>query len=350
MKTNLTRAHDELFRRHPDERFASFDELWQHCYNQKEASQDRWDSPSELTIRPATTSLELAVGDTPLRLNDWSFSQLCSLARVSKETVNRLCPDTASRVLQETFPRGSKPMQTFSQGDTLRSIHGTSYTRLYNVELLSLVREFATDFQPPQQATVPDNEKSQMNPATGLYCGDRDMFVFLLSPTDWIEIEGEAFCPGLFVWNSEVGKRTVGIQTFWFQAVCQNHIVWDAVEVVDFSRKHTANVHEALNHIRNLIEQLVTRRDERRDGFVEVIRKAMHTHLGQTSEDVLKVLGEHGITKTLANEALRLAQQQGGFTIFAVVDALTRLAQKHENAGDRTAADVRSASLLALAA
>jgi len=350
MKTNLMRAHNELFRRQPDERFASFDELWQHCTNQKEASQDRWDSPNELTIQPATASVELAVGENPLRLNDWSFSQLCSLARVSKETVNRLCPETASRVLQETFPRGNKPVQTFSQGDILRSIHGTSYTRLYNVELLSLVREFATDFCPPQQAASMNNDESDTPPATGLYCGEQDMFTFLIDPTGWAEIEGEAFAPGFFLWNSEVGKRTVGIQTFWWQAICQNHIVWDAVEVVEFSRKHTANVHEALNQIQRLIEQLVARRDERRDSFVQVIRKAMHTELGQNNEEVLKLLGQHGIAKTLASEALRLAQQQGRFTIFAVVDALTRLAQKHENAGDRAAADMRSASLLSLAA
>lgn len=350
MKTNLMRANKELFRRSPDERFSSFDDLWQHCYNQRETSQDQWNSPEELIIRPGNSSLELVVDETPVQLNDWSFGQLCTLSRVSKETVNRLSPDTASKVLQETFPRGSKPVQTLSQSDTLRSIHGASYTRLYNVELLSLVREFATDFQPPQQAAPTDEQDGQSTPATGLYCGEQDMFTFLIDPTGWAEIEGEAFAPGFFLWNSEVGKRTVGIQTFWYQAICQNHIVWDAVEVVEFSRKHTANVHEALSHIQKLIEQLVARRDERRDGFVNVIRKAMHTKLGQSSDEVLKVLSQHGITKTLANEALRLAQQQGGFTIFSVVDALTRLTQKHQNAGDRAAADVKSASLLTLAA
>ena len=66
----------------------------------------------------------------------------------------------------------------------------------------------------------------------------------MIDPTGWAEIDGQAFAPGFFVWNSEVGKRSLGIQTFWFQKVCQNHIVWDATEVVDFSRKHTANVRE----------------------------------------------------------------------------------------------------------
>lgn len=55
---------------------------------------------------------------------------------------------------------------------------------------------------------------------------------------------------GVFVWNSEVGKQSVGIQTFWFQKVCANHIVWDAVEVIEFARKHTARVGSALDDIR----------------------------------------------------------------------------------------------------
>jgi hypothetical protein len=36
------------------------------------------------------------------------------------------------------------------------------------------------------------------------------MFCFLIDPTGWTEINGEAFAPGFFLWNSEVGKRSVG--------------------------------------------------------------------------------------------------------------------------------------------
>jgi histone H3/H4 len=172
----------------------------------------------------------------------------------------------------------------------------------------------------------------------------------LIDPTGWIEIEGEAFAPGFFLWNSEVGRRSVGIETFWFQAVCQNHIVWDAVEVIEFTRKHTTNVHDSLGEIRRIIENLVAKRDARRDGFVEVIRKAATTKFGDNADEVLKNLATHGISRQLAKQALELAQQQGRFTIFALVDALTRLTGKIDYAGDRTEADQKVASLLALAA
>ena len=80
------------------------------------------------------------------------------------------------------------------------------------------------------------------------------MFCFLIDPAGWTEIGGQAFAPGFFVWNSEVGSRSVGIETFWFQAVCQKHIVCDAVDVVEFSRKHTANVGDSLREIRRIVE------------------------------------------------------------------------------------------------
>ena len=132
------------------------------------------------------------------------------------------------------MPRGNKPLQVFAIDGQVRSIHGSSYTRLHDAEVLDAVLDAADGFDAPPKG---------FNGATGLYCGEQDMFCFLIDPTGWIDIDGEAFAPGFFVWNSEVGRRTVGIQTFWFQQICQNHIVWDAVEVFDVKRKHTANVH-----------------------------------------------------------------------------------------------------------
>lgn len=369
---NLMRASDELFRREPDECFVTFDDLWRHCQEVKTNSVDRWHPPSDIRLDPIDGRLRLTLGnDATYRLNDWSFSQLCGLAGVNKATVNRLSPATAHQVFAETLPQGSdKPLQllttTGEQGrQMVRSIHGASYTRLYDAELLAMVREFATDFRPPQEAAVGVGIKSAADdvppwegPATdsrsgrgtGLYRGEQDMFVFLIDPTGWAEIEGEPFAPGFFLWNSEVGKRSVGVQTFWFQAICQNHIVWDAVEVVEFSRKHTTNVHEAFNEIRRIIDRLVSKRDERRDGFVRVIRKAMETRLGDTPDQVLKLLGDKGITRALAKEALEIAKRSGRFTVFALVDALTRLSGEMKYAGDRTDADAKAGTLLALAA
>jgi len=341
---NLTLGNIELFKRTPDECFETLPELHTYCLGRKEQSQDLWLPPSSMGTRPVAANLLLfgAGEDARYEMNDWSFGQLCRLAGVNKETVNRLTSDTAARVFGECLPRnGSKPLQLYTERTALRSIHGTAYTRVYDADLVTMLREYAVDFQPPQKG---------MNGGTGLYSGEQDMFCFLIDPAGWTDIGGELFAPGFFLWNSEVGRRSLGIQTFWFQAICQNHIVWDAVEVCEFTRKHTANVHESLGEIRRIIETLVERRDERRDGFVKVISKAMHERLGDDADEAYKNLLENGIPRSLAVEALNIAKQQGRFTIFSLVDALTRVTQKARFAGDRVEADSKVSSLLTLAA
>lgn len=337
--SNLTHANRELFTRNPDETFDSVSSLWQHCQRQKDNSTERWHPPEATKVAPSGGRLKLALGgDGEFDLNDWSFSQMCRFAGVSKDTINRLSAPTASEVFFETLPNRGKPLQALTENTTLRSIHAASYTRLDNLDLLNLVGEFATDFEPPQKAA---------GGGTGLYCGEQDMFMFLIDPAGWTDIKGEAFAPGFFVWNSEVGRRSIGIQTFWFQSICKNHIVWDAIEVSEFSRKHTANVHEALGEIRQRIETLVARRDERRDGFVRTIEKAMDTKLGVEADHVLEDLQKRGIRRTLAKEALRIAEQTGAFTVYSIVDALTQLAGKLPNAGERVEADSKASALLA---
>lgn len=340
--STLTKAHDELFRRTPDERFPTLQQLLSHCQHVKAQSLTRWHEP--LKVRPTAFDgrLELFLSDEEFCLNDWSFSQLCRHADVHKETVNRLSADTARRVLEETLPGGDKPLQIFTTAETVRSIHGVSYTRLYNADVLSMVIEWATNFQPPQEA---------VGGGTGLYCGEQDMFCFLIDPTGWVEIDNQAFAPGFFLWNSEVGRRTVGIQSFWFQAICQNHIVWDVTDVTEFSRKHTSNVHDALEQIRQIIERLIGTRDRQRDEFVKLIRAAMKMPVVDDDERAMRMLQDFDFSRTLARAALDTAKAQGRFTLFAVVDALTRLSQQHfVNGGDRVSVDQKAGRLLALAA
>lgn len=335
----LTKAHNELFKRTPDECFDSFDDLYEHCSKQYVNSSDLWERPQDLTL---SHDLTLCNGDgNEYFLNDWSFSQMCRMAGVGKETINRLSYRTASKAFEETLPSKEKPLQILTTGTAVRSVHGVAYTRLWNKELLDVVNEFASDFTPPQ--------KAMDDVSTGLYCGEQDMFAFMIDPTGWAEIDGQAFAPGFFVWNSEVGKRSLGIQTFWFQKVCQNHIVWDATEVVEFSRKHTANVRDGLSEIRIILENLVARRDERRDSFATVMQKAMTERLGSDSEEVAKVLAAKKIPASLVKEAMEIARTQGGFTIFSIVDALTKLSQRTRYAGDRAELDARIGQLLSLA-
>ena len=339
---NLKRASQQLFSRPNDERFETFDSLQSHCNRMKENSSLFWHLPKEISPCPIGSELGIDIGSNGVHsLNDWSFGQVCTIANVHKETVNRLGSDTASRVFRETIPSGGKPLQLMTQGGTLRSIHGASYTRLFDADLLNMVRQEATGFHAPPKG---------FNGATGLYAGQQDMFAFLIDDSAWVEIGGEQFAPGFFVWNSEVGRRTIGIETFWFQHICANHIVWDAIEVVRYCRKHTAKVVNALDDIEGVIRRLVQTRDARRDAFANSMKKAMSTSLGTDSEEVTKALIGRGISMNLVKSAIEMMSSNGlGFSLFQAVDALTRLTGRLTNAGDRIEQDTRIGSLMALA-
>ena len=64
----------------------------------------------------------------------------------------------------------------------------------------------------------------------------------------------------------------------------------------------------------------------------------------------MKALLDHGIPRGLSKEAVELTKTQGRFTVFALVDALTRLTQRVQFAGDRVELDHKVAGLLGLAA
>ena len=146
----LTRAHQELFRRTPDECFPSFDSLYKKCADDHIASDDLWSRPQDVEI---SHDLTLRIdGSSAFNLTDWSFSQLCRMAGVSRDTINRLSAKTASLAFAETLPHSDKPLQLLTTGEHIRSIHGASYTRLWNVELLDMIKEYAFYFQPPQVA------------------------------------------------------------------------------------------------------------------------------------------------------------------------------------------------------
>ena len=339
---NLTRASQQLFARPNDEHFESFQSVHSHSKRMKENSDLLWHLPTEITPSPFGSELGLQIGGKGIHsLTDWSFGQVCSIADVKKDTVNRLSPDTASRVLRETVPGEGKPLQLLTYGNTLRSIHGASYTRIFDADLLEVVRNEAEGFDAPPKG---------FNGATGFYAGQQDMFTFLIDDSAWVEIGSEQFAPGFFVWNSEVGRRTIGVETFWFQHVCANHIVWDAIEVVRYSRKHTTKVVSALDDIQDIIRRLVRSRDARRDAFADSMQKALSTSLGTDADEATKALTGYGISMNLVKSAVAsLAISGGGFTIFRAVDALTRLTGRLTNAGDRMEQDSRIGSLLTLA-
>ena len=142
--TNLTHASQQLYHRPPDERFQSLSDLHRHCLELKNRSR-RFKEPGtdfEAVVNEGHLTLRVN-GHGAFQFNEWSFSQLCSLAGVSKDTVNRLQSSTATQVFSETL-RGRTDEETDLQALVLdntltRSINGGVYKRLWSADLLAML-------------------------------------------------------------------------------------------------------------------------------------------------------------------------------------------------------------------
>lgn len=101
-----------------------------------------------------------------------------------------------------------------------------------------------------------------------------------------------------------------------------------------------ANVTDALEDIKRMVGNIAAKRDERKDGFYKVVKNAMKQSLGKDAEEAFKALTKQGFARPLIKQALELAGQQERFTVFSMVDALTRLSGQLPYAGHRTEADI----------
>lgn len=338
----LTEASSELFRRTPDEIFQTVSGLLEFC-RQKRARRSEYSL--DLTAGNITYQNLLGLNNDQEQFrafNDWSFSQACRLSGGSKDTLNRLSLPCAAQALQELAEKRPNPNAlALIDGDSQQivSLNSDRYSRIYDADLVeTMLSVTGESFTNPQTGVS--------KAGTGLYAGEQDCFVFQVSPLGWVEIGQEAFAPGFFVWNSEVGARSLGVKTFWFQKVCNNHIVWDATDVQELRIRHTGDKYEKLAAVRRQLQQLVDKLESGKGKFIATIQAAMQARLG--AEQAATILKDAGFASKLAKETLEVAQSKGGLTIFAVVDALTRLSQRAEFVGQRHELDVKAGKLLAL--
>ena len=178
-----------------------------------------------------------------------------------------------------------------------------------------------------------------MNGGTGLYAGEQDLFAFLIDP---FGMGGDR--------RGGIRARLVRMEFRSWAPVARHPDILvpgrlpephrlgchRRVRVLD---EATSKIQDGLSTIRSMIDAIVRKRDERKDGFAAVVQKAMEARLGADAEEAFKNVSRNGIPRSMAQEAIQIAQEKGRLTVWSVVDALTRLTQKSQYAGDRTEAD-----------
>lgn len=250
--TTLTRAHEQWKSRPDDQRFLSLTDLLTFKQAQRASSKAVAIPSKTLTFTPTEDNKGLTINEefTP---TNWSFSQVSTLAGAPAGYLRDLPAPIAADCLNYglKYKRDSQDigLLLYKNGTSeLRAATGPNYGRIWDEEVTSsLIQKFGDgrtgDWRVPGEfgEEVPITKDN-----TTIYASDRDMFVFLADEKNRITIPNRrdgkegSLARGFFLWNSEVGKTSLGIGTFLFDYACSNRIVWGAESYKEIRIRHTA--------------------------------------------------------------------------------------------------------------
>ena len=269
--STLMQASHQWSTRPDDERFTSLTEMHAAALAIRSRSNARVLSSRRLQAAPVSGDSRALVAVGPdgntANFTNWSFGQLAQLAGAPAAYMRGLPGELAADCINyglQTRDIEEVGVLLYKNGSPhLRAVTGPNYGRVWNHQVIqALIERFGDgvtgDFKVPGEFGK-DVEITKAN--TTLYASDRDMFVFLADEKHRIEIPGRrdgkagALARGFFVWNSEVGKTSLGIGTFLFDYVCCNRIVWGAQQYREVRINHTAKapdrwIEEAIPAIR----------------------------------------------------------------------------------------------------
>ncbi len=260
--TELMQANRQWMSRVPDERFENLYDMQAFKNRVRDNSRSQVLSNRSLSVQPdARDPFALAVSpnlDERSALTHWSFGQLCSLASPGNSPASYfretkmpapMIADCLNYNLTRTRGVEDIGILTTKDGDAseLRSVNGPNYGRIYDATVVDLLVDRFGDGVNGQWRVPGEfgNRVTVTKDNTTLYASDRDMFVFLADEENRIEIPGRragksgSFARGFFVWNSEVGKTTLGAGFFLFDYVCCNRIIWGADQYTEVRIRHT---------------------------------------------------------------------------------------------------------------
>ena len=259
----LFAASQQWATRTVDETFLSLEDMLGFYAGLRQTSRERIMSNRDLQFVPAEGG-ELKVinrNGAQAGLTNWAMGQLASLAGAEQGYLTKLPPELAAdcmnwglqrlRKVEELGILVSKAPQAQGSALQLRAATGPRYGRIWNEEVLrGLVGRFGDGLPGSGDWTIPGYFGQRPTEVTKenstLWGGDRDMFVFLADEKNLIEVPGRRqgraspMSRGFFCWNSEVGARSFGIATFYFDFVCSNRIVWGARDYREITIRHSA--------------------------------------------------------------------------------------------------------------
>lgn len=373
MSQNLTIASKQWAKRPEDQRFQSLEELKVSVDNRRRISRESTSDVLDLKVVPLDGGIALEDDGRILKPTWWSFGQLANKTESPAKFIRQLKPETASTVLNERLDdmlfrkldSSSDDMRVKlmrleeDDGPILQAMTGPKYGRIWDSDVVKLVETLVDrsdgKFHNPKAYSRGTGEPVP----SGLYGSDHDVFMFMIDGGSVFDAGPRAqLNKGFFVWNSEVGAATFGIETFLFNTVCGNHICWGATDINRYVIRHTGGGPQRfldegapmlLNHTTTMPEI-----DTILNAQKLKLKELKVPGLGGSSEvkDWQNAFSTwKGFTRGEVREAWEIAEREEGRceTLWDIMQGMTALARDIPHIDTRIDLERRAGKLLALA-
>lgn len=388
--SNLMAAHSQWADRPADERFWTLGDMMQATELARLNASTARKPLSELDTVAVGDEVALRnrVAQKNVRISHYAFGQLCGIAGAPAAYLRSLPAEIAAPALSTGLARRALHDDTVKDllfqkngGITLRAALSSKYDRVWDADVCEMLVglgehgwrapaglvPWGGQYKgPTRRATAADILPGQINihagdeiAPSGLYASDHDMFAFLVAPDRVVEDgAGGALMRGIFVRNSEVGDASLSVTFFLMQAVCGNHIVWNATGVHEIRLAHIGK--NTLGRAAAQFAMQLRQYANAADAEAGVIRQARNLVLGQSKADCLEAIFKYAkghnlpLTRERISSALDVAADHESWygnprTLWAAVAGLTHDSQSSRYADDRNVVDRAAGKLLTMA-
>ena len=352
MSRNLYDAHKQWASRPPDERFGNLESLLDFTGARKSGSNEEIRPLKGLRLY-ATHGGALTLNGSlqPSLLTNWAFSQLCQQISAPAGYLRTLPSEMAAQCLEyginlrgddsKILIRRNDAAQENKPQNMIAAFTSPGYGRIWDYDAVEAILEA---IEGSQWHTPPS--KSEFN--SGIYASDRDMFVFLVSDENPVEVGNTKLARGFFCWNSETGSATFGLTTFLYSYICGNHIVWGAEQIEEFRIVHR---NKALNRFYAEAIPFMNRFvDNRRlnETIKDTVAKAMESQIGDSIDESFSRLKPFNFTKSEVERAWEygIAEGEDVRTTWGLVQGLTAYARNMPHIDKRVNLERKAGTLL----
>ena len=300
------------------------------------------------------TSSQPGLGD--MVPSNWAFSQTSLRAGAPSGYLRKLPAPLAADCLNHNMGELARTtdgkdlkvlVRDHDEHAQLDAMTGHKYGRIWDSEVVQL----AIDIKDWSAGTGKEfyNPKDWNGNPSGLYAGDRDCFIFMIDGGSMLDAGPRAqLNRGFFMWNSEVGSKTFGLKTFFFNVVCGNHMVWDPTGVQELKIRHTLNGHyRFMDEARPFLQEVAM---ESLAPMESAVKAAITYELDDPNDldATSKWLQRRGFTKAEARNGFDYALKEEGQceTLWDLTQGITAYARDMATLDARTDLETRAGKLM----